>query len=54
MEQKLNLIGWILFVICAGFFIVSSIQAHDVWYLTGSIIFLISCIVFIVALVIKK
>ncbi len=53
MERKLNLIGWVMFVVCAGFFIFSAIKAADMWYLTGSLIFLVGCILFIIPLVKK-
>ena len=51
MEQKFNLAGWILFVVCAGFFIVSAIRAGDIWYLIGSVVFLGGCILFVIPLV---
>ncbi|MFC2020273.1 cytochrome oxidase subunit III [Chloroflexota bacterium] len=54
MEHKFNLAGWILFVVCAGFFIISAIKAGDIWYLIGSVIFLSGCILFIIPLVIRS
>jgi uncharacterized membrane protein YjjP (DUF1212 family) len=45
--------GWILFIICAGFFIAASIKNHDTLSLIGSIIFLIACLVFIIPLIAK-
>ncbi len=54
MEQKFNLSGWILFVGCAGFFIISAIKASDIWYLIGSIIFLGGCVVFIIPLIRRR
>jgi len=53
-EPRFHLWGWLLFVVCAGFFIASSIESNDILGLIGSIIFLIACVVFIVPLVIKK
>ena len=50
-ERKYNLWGWILFLICAVFFIASAVVSGDVLYLIGSIIFLAACIVFIIPLV---
>ncbi len=47
-----NLWGWLLFLVCAGFFIVSGIVSGDILYLIGSIIFLVACLVFIIPLVI--
>ena len=53
-EARFHLWGWLLFVVCAGFFIASSIESNDIFGLIGSIIFFIACVVFIVPLVIKK
>ncbi len=50
---KFELWGWILFILCAGFFITSSIINHDPFTLIGSIIFLIACLVFIRPLMTK-
>jgi len=50
-NTKFQLTGWLLFIICAIFFIISSIQTFDPLLLIGSIIFLIACIVFIIPLI---
>jgi hypothetical protein len=50
---KFELWGWILFIVCAGFFIAASIQHRDTLSLIASIIFLIACLVFIVPLITK-
>ena len=50
-ERRFQLWGWILFIVCAGFFIASAIHNHDALYLIGSIVFLVACIVFIIPLV---
>ena len=50
-ERRFQLWGWTLFIVCAGFFIVSAIRSHDAFYLIGSIVFLVACIVFIIPLV---
>jgi hypothetical protein len=50
-EKRFNLAGWLLFVVCAGFFIASAVISGDVLYLIGGIIFLLACIVFIIPLV---
>ena len=52
-ENKQHLVGWLLFVLCAIFFIASSLKNRDTIALIGSVIFLISCIVFIIPLVRK-
>lgn len=52
-ENMLHLVGWILFVLCALFFIASSLKNQDTLTLIGSLLFLLSCIVFIIPLVRK-
>ena len=52
-ENKQQLVGWILFVFCAIFFIASSLKSRDTLTFIGSVLFLISCIVFIIPLVRK-
>ena len=51
LEIKYQLAGWILFIICAILFIISSLKDHDMLTLIGSVIFLIACIVFLIPLV---
>ena len=53
LENLMHLVGWLLFVLCAIFFIASSLKNHDSLALIGSVVFLVSCIVFIVPLVVK-
>ena len=53
-ERKFHLWGWILFVVCAGFFIASAAEANNILGLAGSIIFLVACLVFIVPLLIRR
>ena len=48
---KYQIVGWILFIICAIFFIASSLKNHDTLTFIGSVIFLIACIVFFIPLV---
>ena len=50
-ERKLHLWGWLLFTVCAGFFIASAVVNGDTWGIAGSIVFFIACIVFIIPLV---
>lgn len=52
-ENRQHLVGWILFVLCAVFFIASSIKNRDVLTLIGSIFFLVSCLFFIIPLIKK-
>ena len=53
---KWQIAGWILFILCAVFYITSSLKNNDVLTLIGSVIFLVACIVFVIPLVrsIKK
>ena len=52
-ERKLHLWGWMLFVVCAGFFIASAVESGSLLGLIGSVIFLFACIIFIAPLVMK-
>jgi len=52
-EIKYQLLGWILFIICAVLFIASSLKNHDVLTFIGSVFFLIACFVFLVPLIKK-
>jgi predicted membrane channel-forming protein YqfA (hemolysin III family) len=49
-DLKYQLLGWILFVVCAIFFIASSLKNEDTLTLIGSVVFLIACIVFLMPL----
>ena len=48
---KYQLAGWILYIICAVFFIASSLKNYDIWALAGGITFLIANIVFLISLI---
>jgi predicted membrane channel-forming protein YqfA (hemolysin III family) len=50
-EIRYHMAGWILFIICAGFFLAASLKNHDTLTAIGSIIFFIACIVFLIPLV---
>ena len=52
-ESKLNLAGWILFVISALGFIAPSVRAGDPVALLGSIFFLLGCAVFLVPYLVR-
>jgi len=47
-NRSINLTGWILFVISALAFIVSSYRSGDVIALVGGIFFLVACLVFMI------
>jgi uncharacterized membrane protein len=46
-EMRFSLWGWILFVVCAIFFIASSLRGRDVLGFIGSVVFLAACFVFL-------
>jgi len=50
-ERKFHLWGWSLFLICAGFFIASSLMDSNLLSLIGSLIFLVACVIFIIPLI---
>ncbi len=50
-EIKYQLAGWILFILCAIFFIASSLKNRDTLTFIGAVIFLIACIIFLIPLV---
>ncbi len=54
LEVKLQVAGWILFIICAVLFIAASLKNRDPLTLLGSLIFLIACILFLLPLVKSK
>jgi len=50
-ELKFQLLGWILFIVCAVLFLASSIQNQDTIAIFASIVFLIACFVFLYPLI---
>ncbi len=50
-EAKYHLAGWLLFILCALFFIASSLKNRDTLALIGSVVFLVACLYFIVPLI---
>jgi Ca2+/Na+ antiporter len=44
---------WSLFLLCSVFYIISSILMGDWFYLTGSVLFFIACVVFMIPLITK-
>ena len=51
LERRVHLAGWVLFIVCALFFMAAALKNHDTLTLIGSLIFLIACVVFLVPLV---
>ena len=48
VKVRFQLVGWLLFIVCALFFIASSVHNRDILTFIGSVIFLVACMVFIV------
>lgn len=48
-SEKLELWGWVLFVVSALFFIVASLRTGDVVGLLGGLFFFLACVVFLAA-----
>ena len=53
-QRKFQLAGWLLFIICALFYLASSWQNQDALAITGSIVFLLACIVFLLPLMASR
>ena len=51
--MKYQLTGWILFILCSGFFIASSLNNGDPLALIASLIFLAACVIFVIPLIEK-
>jgi predicted membrane channel-forming protein YqfA (hemolysin III family) len=49
-EKKLHLVGWVLFILSAIFFTISTLQSGDPMGVLGSLFFLVACLVFIAPL----
>ncbi len=47
-DRKLQLCGWLLFVLSAAFFIATSIKSGDILALIGGLLFFVACIVFLI------
>ena len=52
-EEKYQLAGWVMFVLCAIFYMIASIEGESITSLIGSLIFLVACLVFMVPLIWK-
>jgi membrane-bound ClpP family serine protease len=46
--MRWNIAGWILFIISAVFFIISSFRSGDMIGLAGGVFFLVACFAFLV------
>ena len=50
-KDRYALAGWLLFVLCAVFYLASSLKNHDPLAIIGSVLFLVACLVFMVPIV---
>ena len=54
VEWLCQITGWILFILCAVVYLASGVKNKDILTITGSIFFLIACIVFMYPLLRKN
>jgi hypothetical protein len=47
-NRTLELVGWLLFLLCAVVFVVAGIRDGDVLITIGSVLFLAACVLFLV------
>ncbi|MEO1439034.1 MAG: cytochrome oxidase subunit III [Chloroflexota bacterium] len=52
-DERFQLAGWVLFIICAVFYTIASIESRSWSSLAGSVVFLVACFVFMVPLIWK-
>ena len=50
LEKRFHLVGWLLFLVCAVFFILHNLADSNVFGLIGSVFFLVGCVVFLIPL----
>ena len=53
-QIRMQLIGWVLFVFSALFFIASSLRAGDLVSLVGGLLFLVACFAFLLPLLLSQ
>jgi len=51
VQYRFQLLGWILFIFSAIFFIATSVRAGDMLGLMGALFFLVACFVFLIPLI---
>ncbi len=49
-NARLQLWGWVLFVLCAGLYLAANIEAKSTLGIIGSVVFLVACFVFMIPL----
>jgi len=53
LEKGCQLVGWLLFVVCSGFYLMAGVQTQDRLIIWGSLLFLIACLVFMLPLMLQ-
>jgi hypothetical protein len=53
-NKRLQLYGWMLFLVCSFFFIADNAIAGDLLGVAGSVVFLLGCVVFLIPLIQKQ
>lgn len=54
MERRLELAGWLLWLVGVGFFTVSGVRNGDVWTVIGSVLFGIGIVCLLIPLLRRK
>ena len=54
LAAKLQVLGWILFIVSACAFIASSVRSGDLYGLAGGLFFLVACFVFLLPYAMPK
>lgn len=49
-ERAFHISGWVLFIVCALFYIVASLESGSWLSLIGSVVFLLACFAFLIPL----
>ena len=52
--KRFQLYGWLLFIVCSFFFIADSVINGDPLGITGSVIFFLGCVIFLIPLLKKQ
>ena len=53
-QDRFQLAGWALFLLCALLFVASGIKNRDLLTFIGSLVFLVACVVFLVPLLLPE
>ena len=50
-QHKFYFCGWILFILCAIFYLISGLKGQDWISVSGSVVFLLACFIFLIPLI---